>query len=169
MIMEYFNHYDSPVGTLLLVSDGNNLTGLYMHRPIPEETDLPVFARTKQWLDAYFRGENPGVDVPIKLTGTPFQMQVWELLKEIPLGQTRTYGELAAQIARETGKMKMSSQAVGRAVGKNPVSILIPCHRVVGAKGSLTGYAGGLENKKWLLAHEGWQTQNERIYWETEI
>ena len=166
--MAYFNHYDAPIGTLLLVSDGSNLNGLYMNREIPEETELPVFTQTKQWLDAYFRGENPVVDIPIDLIGTPFQVRVWELLKEIPFGQTRTYGQIAEQIARETGKTKMSSQAVGQAVGKNPVSILIPCHRVVGANGKLTGYAGGLENKKWLLAHEGWQIQNEKIVREME-
>ena len=166
--MAYFNHYDAPIGTLLLVSDGSNLTGLYMNREIPEETELPVFTQTKQWLDAYFRGENLVVDIPIDLIGTPFQVRVWELLKEIPFGQTRTYGQIAEQIARETGKTKMSSQAVGQAVGKNPVSILIPCHRVVGANGKLTGYAGGLENKKWLLGHEGWQIQNEKIVREME-
>jgi O-6-methylguanine DNA methyltransferase len=155
--LDYFAGYDSPVGQLLLQSDGVALTGLYMGRKLPpERTDLPVFQQTAAWLDAYFRGQRIPMDVPVKLEGTAFQKRVWEILLTIPFGETRTYGSIARQLAGELGKERMSAQAVGQAVGKNPVSILIPCHRVIGSSGKLTGYAGGLENKRWLLRHEGW-------------
>ena len=145
--------YESPLGPLLLEWEEEALTGLWMNREMPEWMQ-PVPKNVKQWLDAYFLG-NPGeITFPLKAKGTPFQQQVWQVLMTIPFGQTRTYGEIAGEMALLTGKKKMSAQAIGQAVGKNPISILIPCHRVVGAGGKLTGYAGGLENKVWLLQHE---------------
>lgn len=153
--MECYCTYDSPIGCLALVSDGENLTRLLFDREIPREDVLPLFDRVRQWLDAYFRGENPGVEaIPLKAEGTAFQKVIWSILLEIPYGETRTYGELAKEAARILEKEKMSAQAVGGAVGSNPISILIPCHRCVGAKGQLTGYAWGLERKKWLLELE---------------
>lgn len=160
--MEFFTEYASPMGPLLLISDGGALTGLYMGRKTPEtKTALPVFDRTARWLDAYFQGREEPVGFPVDARGTPFQKRVWEILLTIPYGQTRTYGSIARQIARETGREKMSAQAVGQAVGKNPISILIPCHRVVGTGGKLTGYTGGMENKVWLLDHEGCSLSRE--------
>ena len=148
--------YASPLGGLLLTCDEEGLTGLWMDREKPEAEDThPVLEQTKNWLDAYFRGEKPALDLPLAPKGTAFQMQVWEILLTIPFGQTRTYGDIAREMAARMGKEKMSAQAVGQAVGKNPISILIPCHRVVGAGGKLTGYASGLEKKVWLLRHEG--------------
>ena len=157
--MDYFAEYDSPVGRLVLQSDGISLTGLWMNgepdqNAAPADT-LPVLRQAMAWLDAYFRGENPVIDFPLAPEGTEFQRQVWEILRKIPLGQTRSYGSIAREMAQRIGKEKMSAQAVGGAVGRNPISILIPCHRVVGAQGQLTGYAGGLERKRWLLDHEG--------------
>ena len=155
--MTVYSCYDSPVGLLRLESDGQNLTGLYYTSESKySDTDLPLFQSVREWLDAYFRGEPYEPDFPIQLSGTPFQQQVWLILRTIPYGQTRTYGDIAREIAGMTGKTRMSSQAVGQAVGRNPVSIIIPCHRVIGSGGRLTGYAGGLERKEWLLRHEGW-------------
>lgn len=150
----FFSKMRSPLGMLLLTSDGTALTGLWMEAQevIPEgiqRDDLPVFLAAKAWLGDYFDGCCRELDFPLKPAGTDFQKQVWKLLLTIPWGETTTYGALAGQIGP-----KMSAQAVGQAVGRNPISIMIPCHRVVGAKGKLTGYAGGLENKKWLLRHE---------------
>lgn len=146
----HFAEYNSPVGKLLLRSDGEALTGLWIGR----ETEAPlsedeVLRRAGEWLDGYFRGEDEAVDFPLAPQGTAFQKRVWALLLTIPHGQVTTYGDLAKQLGK-----KMSAQAVGQAVGKNPISILIPCHRVVGAKGQLTGYAWGIEKKQWLLRHE---------------
>lgn len=153
--LDFYEMSDSPVGPLLLVSDGEALTGLYLNRQIPAVlSPLPVFDRTKDWLADYFRGCVRPVDVPIKTAGTAFQEQVWELLRQIPFGETRSYGQIAREMASRMGKARMSAQAVGQAVGRNPVSILVPCHRVVGTGGKLTGYAGGIENKQWLLRHE---------------
>jgi len=153
--MLHFAEYDSPVGRLLLRSDGQALTGLWIGREAPEEpAEDAVLWKAKWWLDAYFRGEAPAVAFPIVPEGTAFQTLVWELLCTIPYGKTRTYGELAREAAARLGKERMSAQAVGQAVGTNPISILIPCHRVVGVRGQLTGYAWGIEKKQWLLAHE---------------
>lgn len=153
--MEYFAVYDSPLGPLVLVSDGQNLTGLYMNREIPENTaDLPVFRQTVLWLEDYFRGMFRPVDVPIRVCGTEFQQRMWKILQTIPPGSVRTYGDIAREIAAALGKERMSAQAVGQAAHRNPVSILIPCHRCVGAGGKLTGYAGGTANKQWLIEHE---------------
>ena len=158
--MVHFAEYESPMGRLLLTCDDHGLTGLWMMRNPPEDAhpgkDHPILDKTMQWLDAYFRGEETAVNVPLVPSGTAFQQRVWKRLLEIPYGSVCTYGEIAREIAAETGK-RMSAQAVGGAVGSNPISILIPCHRVVGARGSLTGYAGGLDNKIWLLRHEGWK------------
>lgn len=156
----YYTTMDSPVGELLLVSDGTCLTGLLLDVQ-PESSwqrqkDLPLFDRTRAWLRDYFAGKNPNAEMlSLKAEGTPFQKEVWNLLMAIPYGETRTYGDLAREMARRMGKDKMSSQAVGQAVGKNPISIIIPCHRVVGAGGKLTGYAWGITKKEWLLRHEG--------------
>lgn len=155
--MVQFAEYPSPVGKLLLLSDGEALTGLYLDTAVPEnavQADSPVLRQTAVWLDKYFRGEISEIDIPMNLKGTSFQMQVWQLLLSIPYGEVRSYGELAREMATILGKERMSAQAVGQAVGSNPISILIPCHRVVGAKGKLTGYAWGLEKKIWLLEHE---------------
>lgn len=158
--MVYFAEYPSPVGPLLLTAGEAALTGLWMDREPPagaqKGKDHPVLLRTKQWLDAYFRGEETPLQIPLAPEGTAFQRQVWEILLTIPFGKTVTYGDIAREMAVKTGKTKMSAQAVGQAVGKNPISILIPCHRCVGAGGKLTGYAGGLDKKEWLLRHEGW-------------
>ena len=152
--MEYFTEYDSPVGTLLLTSRGESLTRLWMDRePAPEAVpgkEVPVLCRAGAWLDAYFRGEDPVIDFPLDPEGTDFQKKVWEILRTIPYGGTLSYGAIARRLGAQ-----MSAQAVGGAVGRNPISILIPCHRVLGAQGQLTGYAGGLDKKRWLLDHEG--------------
>lgn len=164
--MFYGGTYDSPVGTLTLASDGKNLNGLWIEGQkyhggsIAEELafgeEVPVLDATRAWLDAYFAGKRPVVsDLPLEPLGSDFQRIVWRLLAKIPYGETTTYGELARRVAIEQGKERTSAMAVGGAVGHNPISIIIPCHRVVGADGSLTGYAGGLDKKIWLLEHEG--------------
>ena len=162
--MRYTFPYASPLGGVTLASDGEKLTGLWFDgqkyfgaalRPEHEERALPVFAQAERWLDAFFRGESPASAPPISLLGSPFRVAVWEALLTIPRGQTRTYGELARTVAEKLGRKRMSAQAVGGAVGHNPISIIVPCHRVVGADGSLTGYAGGLERKLRLLELEG--------------
>ncbi len=154
----YYAEYDSPLCRLLLTCGDSALTGVWMDRE-PDGTmvrnaEHPVLKQTSAWLDAYFRGEVPALEIPLNPQGTAFQKQVWEILLTIPHGRTRSYGEIAGEMARRLGKEKMSAQAVGQAVGKNPISILIPCHRVVGAKGQMTGYAGGIRRKVWLLEHE---------------
>jgi len=158
--MVYFAEYPSPVGLLLLTCGENGLTGVWMNRKPPENavlcTEHPVLIQTALWLDVYFAGEVREVRIPLSPEGTPFQQRVWQRLLGIPHGSVITYGDIAREIERETGK-RMSAQAVGGAVGSNPISILIPCHRVVGARGKLTGYAGGLDKKVWLLKHEGWK------------
>ncbi len=149
------------MGTLLLTCREEGLTGLWMNRKPSDQLlrrdDHPVLRKAGKWLNAYFGGENPPVDLPLCPEGTPFRQQVWQLLLTIPYGESRSYGDLAREMARLTGKENMSAQAIGQAVGSNPISILIPCHRVVGAKGQLTGYAGGIDKKIWLLRHEGQQ------------
>ena len=153
--MTYFTTVPSPIGDLHLFSDGESLTGLYLQFPEHPEAhrepaeDLAIFNSARAWLAGYFAGAPGAVEFPIFPAGTPFQQRVWQLLLNIPYGQTVSYGAIAKQLG-ET----MSAQAVGRAVGKNPIAILIPCHRVLGARGQLTGYAGGIDNKKWLLRHE---------------
>lgn len=162
----YAAQYDSPLGRLLLTCEDRGLTGIWFDRELPNQSNPDghsILRQTEAWLDAYFRRETPMVEVPLALEGTVFQKKVWQLLLDIPYGQTRSYGQLAQELAAALGKEKMSAQAVGQAVGKNPISILIPCHRVVGTKGQLTGYAGGLERKIWLLHHEGQQIEKDIV------
>lgn len=158
-------HYDSPLGKLLLESDGQYLTGLWINKVREDLTEVPdpVLKMTACWLDAYFQGQKLPPLPPMKPEGTAFQKLVWQQLLSIPWGQTGTYGQLSREVARLLGKEKMSAQAVGQAVGKNPISILIPCHRVVGSRGQLTGYASGLENKVLLLRQEGWRIHSDLI------
>ena len=162
--MQYTALYPSPLGDLLLAADETGLTGAwflgqkYFARtldPDHREGDVPALALARTWLDQYFDRRAPEVSVPLHLTGSEFQLQVWEELRAIPFGRTVTYGHLARTLALRRGVPSLSPQAVGGAVGRNPVSILIPCHRVVGADGSLTGYAGGMDKKRALLALEG--------------
>ena len=163
----YYTQYASPLGMLLLTCSENGLTGLWMNRTAPaagiESPEHPVFQETEKWLDAYFRGENLPITVPLEPEGTVFQKQVWQCLLTIPFGTARTYGSIAREMGQLLGKEKMSAQAVGQAVGKNPISILIPCHRCVGTGGKLTGYASGLDKKQWLLRHEGFLIREDRM------
>ena len=161
--MDYISHYNSPLGGITLASNGEALTGLWFDgqkffgdtlQPQCREADLPVFQETHRWLNIYFSGRDPGFTPKLCLRGTPFRKAVWEILLTIPFGKTMTYGEIAARIAAENGLGRMSAQAVGGAVGHNPISLIIPCHRVLGAGGSLTGYAGGLDKKIRLLQME---------------
>ena len=161
--MDYINHYCSPIGNILLAADDMGLTGLWFEGQkyfalnldkVHEERELPVFEKAKQWLDVYFLGKEPDFTVPLHFTGTDFQNDVWEILCAIPYGQTMTYGEIAKKIAAKKGLPSMSAQAVGGAVGHNEISIIVPCHRVVGKNGSLTGYAGGIDKKIKLLQLE---------------
>ena len=161
--MEYIHHYDSPLGGITMASDGNALTGLwfdgqkYFAEGLGtdfEELDLSVFEQTDQWLNIYFSGKAPSFTPLLKMKTTSFRKAVWKIMLAIPFGQTMTYGEIAERIAREKGLSRMSAQAVGGAVGHNAISLIIPCHRVVGTNGSLTGYAAGIEKKARLLALE---------------
>ena len=158
--MQYTTFYESPIGRILLAADDTGLTGLwfegqkYFARCLGRETEekeLPVFAEAKRWLDIYFSGKEPDFTPPLHFTGTDFQKDVWDILCAIPYGQTMTYGAIADQLAKKRGLSRMSAQAVGGAVGHNNLSIIVPCHRVVGSDGSLTGYAGGIERKTFLL------------------
>lgn len=162
--MQYTNYYCSPIGKMLLAAHGTNLTGLWFEGgkyydavldSEHEEKELPVFETVKKWLDIYFTGKNPDFTPPVHLQGSPFRILVWNILKEIPYGQTITYKDIANRVAAEKGLPRMSAQAVGGAVAHNPVSIIIPCHRVIGSDGSLTGYAGGIDKKVKLLQYEG--------------
>ena len=152
-------HYDSPLGGMTMASDGQALTALWFEgtRREPRFADvssattmLPVFDETRRWLDLYFSGEKPDFTPSLAPKGTPFQQQVWEILLTIPYGKTMSYGDVARCISPT-----MSAQAIGGAVGRNPIGIIVPCHRVIGADGSLTGYGGGLERKRWMLELEG--------------
>lgn len=146
----HFAIYDSPVGKLLLCSDGRALKQLRFGGEMPEAEDADaVLEGAKRWLDAYFRGEEPAEQVSLEPEGTDFQKRVWQLLEKIPYGQTVTYGSLAREFPG-----RMSAQAIGQAVGRNPIAVFIPCHRCVGAGGRLTGYAWGLEKKEYLLKLE---------------
>ena len=167
--MYYSTTYPSPVGTITLACDGDNLVGLWMEGQkyhgdtIPEEmtkkNDMPVFDAVKKWLDRYFAGEKPAIsELPLAPIGGEFRRGVWGILCEIQYGKVTTYGDIAKRMAVKMNKKSMSSQAVGRAVGHNPISIIIPCHRVVGSNGSLTGYAGGISKKVKLLELEGVDT-----------
>lgn len=156
-------HCDSPLGGITLAADGEALTGLWFDGqrhfaeglPPCAERPLPVFGETVRWLEDYFAGREPGFTPPLRPRGTPFRLVVWELLRTIPYGQTVSYGEIARRLAERPGFGRTSARAVGGAVGHNPISLIIPCHRVAGADGSLTGYAGGIERKFRLLRLEG--------------
>lgn len=164
-MITYLSRISSPLGELTLASDGQALTGLWMsgqkyfaatlHAGATEQS-LPLFGQVRQWLDAYFAGRNPAIDFPLSPEGSAFRQAVWSQLLAIPYGATITYGEIANRLSALQGAgAVVSARAVGGAVGHNPVSIIIPCHRVVGANGSLTGYAGGIERKIALLQLEG--------------
>ena len=161
--MTFTQRYNSPMGGILLAADEIGLTGVwfdgqkYFARGLPKERterNTPALSAAKCWLDVYFAGREPDFMPPLNLIGSEFQRAVWELLLQIPYGQTTTYGALAKRLAAERGLSRMSAQAVGGAVGHNVISIIIPCHRVVGPNGSLTGYAGGIEKKAALLRLE---------------
>lgn len=167
--MHYEAEFSTPLGRYLMTSDGKNLTGLWRQeqkhyaatapKELVKEESLEIFAATRRWLEQYFAGEKPPItNLSLAPQGTEFRLLVWELLCKIPLGSVVTYGELARQVARHLKKEKMSAQAIGGAVGHNPISIIIPCHRVVGARGNLTGYGGGLKTKMELLKIEGVDT-----------
>ena len=156
-------HYDSPLGGILLAADEIGLTGLwfdgekYFDVNLPAEhteRETPILLEAKRWLDIYFTGKEPDFLPPLHPIGSAFRQSVWEILLQIPYGKTTTYGEIARQLAEKQGLSRMSAQAVGGAVGHNEISIIIPCHRVVGANGSLTGYAGGIDKKTKLLKLE---------------
>ncbi len=161
--MQYISKYSSPMGNILLAADAVGLTGLWFEGQTYfglcldkdyEEKELPIFTKAKEWLDVYFSGREPNFKLPIHAMGTPFQNAVWEILCSIPYGKTMTYGEVAKIIAERKGIKRMSAQAVGGAVGRNKLSIIIPCHRVIGATNKLTGYAAGLDKKIALLKLE---------------
>ena len=168
----FFLKQPSPLGTLHLESDGEALTcvlseGEKVTHPngvtLQEAPQLPIFVAARAWLSRYFEGHDPGVPPPVRPQGTPFQQSVWQRLLTIPYGSTTTYGALAANLAAHNASGRMSAQAVGQAVGRNPISIIIPCHRVIGADGTLTGYAGGLDKKMFLLGLEG-SIKGEKAY-----
>lgn len=161
--MDYTWHYDSPLGGITLASDGEALVGLWFDgqqhfadtlENEHQEKMLPVIREACRWLDIYFSGQKPGFTPEIKPRGTEFRRRVWKTLTAIPYGNTITYGDIARMMDRETGCKKMSARAIGGAVSHNPISLIIPCHRVVGSGNRLTGYAGGIEKKKWLLEQE---------------
>ena len=161
--MIFIQHYDSPLGAILLAADETGLTGLWFNgqkffaRDLPEERveqNTPTLSEVKRWLDIYFTGKEPDFMPPLHPIGSAFRRSVWDILLRIPYGQTTTYGEIARQLAEKQGRPRIAAQAVGGAVGHNKISIIIPCHRVVGTNGSLTGYAGGIDKKVKLLEWE---------------
>ena len=156
-------HYESPLGGVLLAADEIGLTGLwfdgqkYFAHGLPAdrvERETPALLEAKRWLDIYFSGKEPDFTPPLHPIGSAFRQSVWEILLQIPYGKTTTYGEIARQLSEKMGLSRMSAQAVGGAVGHNKIAIIIPCHRVVGTNGSLTGYAGGIDKKGKLLELE---------------
>ncbi|MBQ7732348.1 MAG: methylated-DNA--[Lentisphaeria bacterium] len=161
--MDYVHRYQSPLGGITIASDGAALVGLWFDdqrffaaslSPEQEEKNLPVFEQADRWLDLYFGGRDPGFTPPVRLRTTEFRQAVCTIMLTIPYGRTMTYGKIAEFFARQKGVRRMSAQAVGGAVGHNPVSLIVPCHRVIGAGGALVGYGGGLERKAALLALE---------------
>ena len=162
--MQYIQYYESPIGRLFMTGNPTSLTGLWFENQkhnaaaLPEEykeKSLVVFDETTKWLDIYFNGQIPDFTPPLSMDeATTFRKMVWDILLTIPYGQTTTYGKIASQIAAKKGIARMSAQAVGQAVGHNPISIIVPCHRVIGTNGSLTGYAGGIDIKIKLLTLE---------------
>ena len=164
-------HYKSPIGNILIAAKSENIVGLWfenqkyyleiLKNEQMQETENKILNKTKKWLDKYFNGDKPDInELNIELIGTDFRKRVWQILCEIPYGKTVTYKYIAEKIAKERKMKTMSSQAVGLAVGHNPISIIVPCHRVVGSNGSLTGYAGGLDKKFYLLKHENVDIEN---------
>ena len=152
----YSTSYDSPLGEMVIASDGESVCGVWfsdtkssISHDLIQNDDLDIFKRAKMWLDRYFNGENPKIDFELKAEGSEFRIKVWKILSEIPYGETLTYGEIAKMISPT-----MSAQAVGGAVGHNPIAIMVPCHRVIGVNGKLTGYAGGIDKKIKLLELE---------------
>lgn len=161
--MDFISRYSSPLGGITIASDGVALKGLWFDgqkffadnlSDDHEERSLTVFDEMKKWLDIYFSGKAPDFTPPLRIEGTVFRRAVWEILLTIPFGRTMTYGKIAELISKQNGLVKMSAQAVGNAVGHNPISIIIPCHRVIGANGNLTGYAAGTDKKLKLLELE---------------
>ena len=169
----YKTEINSPLGTLTLTSDGENLTGLFIENQkyflngmtdLIQNDNLEIFNKTKKWLEKYFKEENPSInELKLSLSGTEFQKIVWSCLLNIPYAKTITYKELGKVVAKKLGKNSMSSQAIGGAVGHNPISIIIPCHRVIGTDGTLTGYAGGIEKKAYLLKLEKGETMIDKV------
>ena len=162
--MDFTHHYDSPLGGITLASDGTALTGLWFDgqryfvdtlRAGYTEKRLPVFDEAERWLEIYFSGKAPAFTPALRMRTTAFRRAVWEILLSVPYGQTTTYAEIADRIAAQRGIPHMSARAVGGAVGHNAISLIIPCHRVLGSDGSMTGYAVGIERKKLLLRMEG--------------
>ena len=158
--MNYKYTYESPLGKMVMLGTLSYLTDLFFideaHAPSYDDAEYieqltGPFEVTIMWLNQYFNGKNPFITPPIQLEGTEFRKSVWSILQTIPYGETTTYGDIGKQIAQEQGKEKFSAQAVGGAVGHNPISIIVPCHRVIGSNGQLTGYAGGIERKKYML------------------
>lgn len=169
--MIYTAYYNSPVGKILLASKDNKLIGLWIEgqkyylgklkEKILKKDDEMIFIKTKKWLDKYFDKKKPKIsELDLAPSGSEFAQNVWKILCEIPYGKVTTYGEIAKKVAKIMNKNKMSAQAVGGAVGHNPISIIIPCHRVVGSNGNLTGYAGGIDKKIKLLEHENVDMHN---------
>ena len=162
--MNYIDNYNSPIGPITIASDGTQLVGLWfdgqkhdrdtLKNDLYMNKSLPIFDQTKLWLDIYFSGQAPDFTPSIKLTGSPFKQLIASIMLSIPFGQIATYGQIAKEAARLTNKLHIAAQAVGGAVGHNSISIIVPCHRVVAASGSLTGYAGGIDKKIWLLKNE---------------
>lgn len=169
--MQYTSQYHSPLGEILIAADNIGLTGLwfvgqkyyafYLDNE-NQERETQILKDTKRWLDIYFSGQEPNFKLPLHFSGTDFQNEVWEILYSIPYGKTMTYGEIANILAKRRGLKRMSAQAVGGAVGRNEISIIVPCHRVVGSQGSLTGYAGGIDKKVALLKLE--KVNMDRFY-----
>lgn len=163
--MIYYTYYESPLRPITIAEENEKIIGLWFKgqttleefHPKEEkvEAETPLLKRTKEWLDHYFLAEAPKMDLPLHTEGTPFQQNVWKVLQKIPYGETMSYQEVGQEVLAMTGQKRMSAQAVGQAVGSNPISILIPCHRVLGKDGSLTGYAGGVDLKESLLRLEG--------------
>ena len=163
--MHYLSHYESPLGAMTMASDGQHLTGLWfdgqkydrstINNDAVVQPHLPVFTQTAQWLDTYFKGTDPGFTPLISVEGSDFKKMVTAIMLSIPFGATSTYARIATEVARRTGRRHMSAQAVGGAVGHNPIILIVPCHRVLASDGSLRGYAGGVDRKEWLLKMEG--------------
>ncbi len=163
--MVYIAHYNSILGEILLASENNYLIGLWIkgqkyflenvNDEIKENENEEILIKTKNWLNRYFNGEQPEIkELKLAPIGSEFRQKVWKILCKIPYGQTTTYGEIGKEIAKQEGKNSMSAQAIGGAVSHNPISIIIPCHRVIGKNGNLTGYAGGIDKKMKLLELE---------------